>query len=67
MSTLQEEFEQAARVSRSGTNPPDAQRQAALDRLKDLYRQATEGAPEGREDAMRQYIELVGDLGQQDA
>ena len=32
---------------------------------RELHRQATEGPPEGREDAMRQYIELVGDLGGQ--
>ena len=67
MSTLQEEFEQAAKASRSGANPPDAQREPALARLQELYRQATEGDPLHREDAMRHYIQLVGELGQQDA
>ena len=65
--SLQDEFEQAVKATRSGANPPDAQREAAMARLQDLYRQATEGDPLGRDDAMRHYIQLAGEIGQQDA
>jgi acyl-CoA-binding protein len=67
MADLQEQFEQAARIGRQRKqSPPLAQRGESLERLDALYRAATEGDPSGREAAMRQYIELVGDLGQQD-
>ncbi len=67
MTTLKEQFEQAVKATRSGTNPPDAQRRPALDKLGALYERATTGPEEEREDAMRHYIQLVGELGQQDA
>ncbi|HYF59103.1 MAG TPA: hypothetical protein VEA81_09115 [Burkholderiaceae bacterium] len=68
MSDLKSDFEQASVAARQRyAAPPHAQGGAALRRLDELYRQATEGDPDQREAAMRQYIELVGDLGQQDA
>lgn len=70
MTTLQEEFEQAAKASRAGATmatTPGAQMKPALAKLQELYDQATTGPEEGREDAMRHYIQLVGELGQQDA
>ena len=65
MATLQEEFEQAAAASQVQTDRPDDPAHPVRKRLRELHRQATEGAPEDREAAMRQYIELVGDLGGQ--
>ena len=67
MTTLQEEFEQAAKTWRTGTTAPGAQTKPAAAKLEALYEQATSGPREEREDAMRHYIQLVGELGQQDA
>ena len=44
---------------------PHAQATASFQRLDALHEAATRGDPAGREAAMKQYIELVGDLGQQ--
>jgi hypothetical protein len=65
--TLEEMFEQAAAVRRNRAAAPDAQRRGTEERLAELHRQATEGEPAQREAAMRHYIELVGDMQQQDA
>lgn len=65
MTPLAERFEQAVSAA-ARTRPPDTQAVAACARLDALYRQATAGPPDVREDAMRAYIELVGGLGQQD-
>lgn len=67
MTTLQEEFEQAVKASRTQTTAPGAQVKPALAKLQELHDQATKGPAEEREDAMRHYIQLVGELGQQDA
>jgi hypothetical protein len=67
MADLHDQFEQASRVARQRrAAPPHAQAEASLRRLDALHYDATQGPPEGREAAMRQYIEFVGDLGQQD-
>lgn len=63
MATLKEEFEQAADAAKAQPERPEDPNDPIRQRLRDLHRQATEGDPSGREDAMRQYIELVGDLG----
>ena len=65
MADLRDEFEQAAAASNVQNDRPDDPGHPIRKRLRELHRQATEGPPEGREDAMRQYIELVGDLGGQ--
>lgn len=63
---LREQFEQAARAARQRREaPPHAQGDGSIRRLDALYFAATEGPTGERESAMRQYIELVGDLGQQ--
>ncbi len=65
MATLQEQFEQAVSVSRARPPAPNPQARASQERLEQLYREATgKGAPDN-EDAMRQFIELAGDQGQQ--
>lgn len=45
--------------------PPQAQGAAAIQRLEAVYLAATEGDPDGRDAAMRQFIELVGESSQQ--
>ncbi|HVL59116.1 MAG TPA: hypothetical protein VM491_21670 [Burkholderiaceae bacterium] len=65
MPSLQQLFDEA--VARTRKDPTRAREAATQQRLDDLYRRATEGDPQSREDAMRHYIELAGDLGQQDA
>jgi RNase P subunit RPR2 len=67
VATLEERFEQAATVRRSRASTPNAQKRATDERLDELHRVATEGDPAQREAAMRHYIELVGDMQQQDA
>jgi hypothetical protein len=67
MATLAERFEQAVTVRRMRESPPIAQQAAVEQRLDALEREATEGSPERREAAMRQFIELLGDMQQQDA
>ena len=63
MATLKEQFEQAVAAAASQPERPEDAADPIRKRLRELYRQATEGAPDDREAAMRQYIELVGDLG----
>ena len=46
MATLQEEFEQAAAASQVQTDRPDDPAHPVRKRLRELHRQATEGAPE---------------------
>ncbi len=66
MATLQQQFEQAIVIARQRRQaPPHAQGPASMQRLETLFDAATRGDSAGREAAMRQYIELVGDLGQQ--
>jgi hypothetical protein len=66
MATLHEQFEQAASVmTQRKAAPAPAQADATMQRLESVHRDATEGSVEGREAAMRQFIELVGELGQQ--
>jgi DNA-binding FadR family transcriptional regulator len=66
MADLNEQFEQASRAAKLRREAPaQAQSREAIDRLDALYRAAMQGDPSGRDAAMRQYIELVGDLGQQ--
>jgi hypothetical protein len=68
MADLVEQFEQAAQVAALRRSTPSlAQARESIARLDALHREATQGPPAGREAAMRQYIELMGDLGQQDA
>lgn len=64
MATRHEQFEQAASVMTQRKAAP-AQAEAAMQRLESVHRDATEGRVDGREAAMRQFIELVGELGQQ--
>ena len=67
MTTLEEQFDQAAVIARQRRQAaPLAQASVALQRLDALYEAATVGEPGGREAAMRQHIGRVGDLGQQD-
>lgn len=63
MADLTEEFEQAVASASAQPERPEDPGNPIRNRLRDLHRQATEGAPLERERAMRQYIELVGDLG----
>lgn len=63
MATLKEQFEQAAESAKAQPERPEDPDDPIRKRLRELHRQATEGDPLGRENAMRQYIELVGDLG----
>ncbi|RPH41864.1 MAG: hypothetical protein EHM87_18525 [Burkholderiales bacterium] len=70
MATLQEQFEQAqqaARVRREA--PQQAQAHASFQRLDELHAEATSADPSAdpsaREAAIRAYIQLAGDLGQQ--
>lgn len=68
MATLQEQFEQAMKaVEARRDDPVDVPRRQVRARLTSLQRAATEGETSAREDAMRQYIELAGELGQEDA
>jgi hypothetical protein len=67
VATLQEQFEQAVTVRRSRVAAHDIQHRATQQRLDELHRQATEGDAAQREAAMRHFIELVGDMQQQDA
>ena len=63
MADLTDEFEQAVASAAAQPERPEDPGNPIRERLRDLYQQATEGEPLGREQAMRQYIELVGDLG----
>lgn len=66
MADLDERFRQARTVARQRRDaPPHSQAGGAIRRLDELERAATEGPPEGRDAAMKAFIELVGDLGQQ--
>jgi DNA-binding FadR family transcriptional regulator len=66
MATLEEQFEQAEKIARQRRQAPShAQASASFERLDALHDAATRGEPADREAAMREYIELVGDLGQQ--
>lgn len=64
MATLDEQFHQAATGARARARAAGPQAQAAQQRLDVLYSEATEGDPAGRDEAKRQFIALVGDLGQ---
>lgn len=69
MATLQEQFEQArtAAVQRRAA-PTHAQAASSIDRLDELESRASDARsdPVEREAAMRHFIQLVGELGQQD-
>jgi hypothetical protein len=66
MATLQEQFEQAQQAARLRRESPlQVQARASFQRLDALHAEATTGDSAGREAAIRQYIQLVGDLGQQ--
>ena len=67
MATLHEQFEQARiAAAHRRAAPPHAQSAASLRRLDELEGQAASGDPAEREAAMRHFIQLVGELGQQD-
>jgi hypothetical protein len=67
MADLDERFEQARTLARQRREaPPHAQAGASIRRLDELEHAATQGPPRDREAAMKAFIELVGDLGQQD-
>jgi hypothetical protein len=66
--TLEEMFEQAVATYRGRVSPPLAQLRETQERIEALHQQATSGDDaETREAAMRHYIQLVGDMQQQDA
>ncbi|MFP5407236.1 MAG: hypothetical protein ACLGHY_13165 [Gammaproteobacteria bacterium] len=63
MADLRDQFEQAVAASQNQPERPEDADSPIRKRLRELHRAATEGEPAGREAAMRQYIQVVGDLG----
>ena len=68
MATLQEQFDQAMKaVEARRDDPVDVPRRQVRARLESLRRDAESADGEARDEAMRRYIALAGDLGQEDA